>query len=170
MVHCAFNMTKKPGQSCVNDLNEYGPCTKSNSYGYNSNSPCFFLHLSTNYDWSPEYYDSNELPSDMPTDLKNYIRKLSTEQPKMVLQNVFDISSCKIFYMIENFQLNSIWISCEPRFRTTDAEMGNVRYYPYRGFPGYFYPRDAESYQAPLMALYFENPERNNKNHYIPLQ
>lgn len=56
------------------DLSQFGPCSPKNSFGYNNSQPCIFLKLNKIYGWQPEFYDNpNELPEEMPQELKDYI-------------------------------------------------------------------------------------------------
>lgn len=61
---------------CDVDIKQYGPCTLENHYNYHKSAPCIFLKLNKIYGWVPEFYnESSSLPSNMPTDLKDYIKE-----------------------------------------------------------------------------------------------
>ena len=64
-----------------------------------------------------------------------------------------------IFFLF--FQLNTIWVSCEGENPADIENIGPVKYYPRRGFPGYYYPfENSEGYLSPLVAVNFERPTR----------
>ncbi|VDD83136.1 unnamed protein product [Mesocestoides corti] len=46
-----------PYKVCRFDLSELGPCTKENSYGYESGKPCVILKLNRIYGWMPDVTD-----------------------------------------------------------------------------------------------------------------
>lgn len=72
---CSFNQTHKPEEVCNVDIEQFGNCSPSNGYGYNNSRPCVFLKLNKIFNWVPEYYDNpNELPEDMPAQLKEHIK------------------------------------------------------------------------------------------------
>lgn len=52
-------------------------------------------------------------------------------------------------------------MSCEGENPADIENIGPVKYYPRRGFPGYFYPfENSEGYLSPLVAVHFERPVR----------
>lgn len=58
-------------------------------------------------------------------------------------------------------QLNTVWVSCEGENPADIENVGPIKYYPRRGFPGYFYPfENSEGYLSPLVAVHFERPVR----------
>lgn len=59
------------------------------------------------------------------------------------------------------FQLNTIWVSCEGENPADLENVGPIKYYPRRGFPGFYYPyENSEGYLSPLVAVHFERPVR----------
>lgn len=54
-------------------------------FNYHRSSPCIFLELEQVEGWIPEYYDPNDLPMDMPQQLKHRILSINnTEQVRFV--------------------------------------------------------------------------------------
>lgn len=98
-VHCSFDNGPAVGQVCAVDMEQnFGPCSEANGFGYNKSSPCIYLKLNKVisfqyfdrfekchyvgvhfqiYNWEPDYYDNvDELPAEMPNDLKETIKSL----------------------------------------------------------------------------------------------
>lgn len=44
-VKCTFGVKPPDDKVCEFDATSLGPCAKSNSYGFKSNSPCVFIKL-----------------------------------------------------------------------------------------------------------------------------
>jgi hypothetical protein len=62
---------------------------------------------------------------------------------------------------LSEFQLNTIWVSCEGENPADLENIGPIKYYPRRGFPGFYYPyENSEGYLSPLVAVHFERPVR----------
>jgi Sodium / potassium ATPase beta chain. len=50
-------------------------------------------------------------------------------------------------------------VSCEGENPADVENMGTLSYYPWKGFPGYFFPfQNTEGYLAPVIAVHFESP------------
>lgn len=94
------------------------------------------------FNWQPDFYDDvNSLPGDMPEDLKEYIRQQPAAERKQ------------------------IWVSCRGEKAADEENIGNINFFPTRGFPGYFYPyRNVKGYVSPLIAIQFANPKRKKNN------
>lgn len=45
MINCDVNRRPGEGQVCIVDVEQFGPCGPSASYGYNSSQPCVYLKL-----------------------------------------------------------------------------------------------------------------------------
>ncbi|XP_050092403.1 sodium/potassium-transporting ATPase subunit beta-2-like [Anopheles aquasalis] len=105
-------------------------------------APCIFLKLNKIYGWEPVFYDdSSSLPSDMPSDLKEYIKDKGVKQQQT---------------------LNTVWVSCEVASEDDRNNIGPIQFYPRRGFPGYYYPfENTDGYLSPLVAVRFERPARD---------
>ncbi|XP_050685617.1 sodium/potassium-transporting ATPase subunit beta-1-like [Leptidea sinapis] len=100
-------------------------CDADDNYGY-PDSPCFFIKLNKIYGWKPEYLDTKNLPSDMSSDLIEYIATL------------------------QDLEHQQIWVSCwDPSSNETRIE------YPWgRGLPGRFYPYlNDDGYLSPFLAI-----------------
>lgn len=87
---CGFNDSSvtNGGKVCEVDLSRLGPCSPKNGYGFNNSQPCIFLKLNKIYGWEPQFYDNtNELPDDMPQELKDHIAKKSVEEVSILFTN-----------------------------------------------------------------------------------
>lgn len=52
-------------------------------------------------------------------------------------------------------------MSCEGENPADLENIGPVKYFPRRGFPGYYFPyQNSEGYLSPLVAVHFERPVR----------
>lgn len=137
--NCNYKQEPPHGMVCDVDIKQYGPCTLENHYNYHKSAPCIFLKLNKIYGWRPEFYNvSTDLPGNMPDDLKQYIKDKETNQKD---------------------EMNTVWISCEGENAADVEHIGPIKYYPRRGFPGYYYPyENSEGYLSPLVAVNFERP------------
>lgn len=126
------------GQVCKLDISKFDVCTNAHAYGYNNSSPCIFLKLNRIYGWQPEYYnDPEDLPLDMPDELQADIRNLPPAHR------------------------NQIWVTCRGENGADREIIGDIEYYPTRGFPSYFYPyTNTKGYLSPLVAVKFTRPLR----------
>ncbi|KAL0848803.1 hypothetical protein ABMA28_013228 [Loxostege sticticalis] len=117
------------GLATVSVLSE--ECTFKDNFGY-PDTPCFFVKLNKIIGWKPECYnDAENLPTEMPEDLKEYIKT------------------------VETTKLNQIWVSCwEEKSNNTKIE------YPWgRGLSADFYPyyKD-DTYKSPVVAVKLSAP------------
>lgn len=79
--NCDYTQPPPPGQVCDVDIKNWHPCTQENNYNYHRSAPCIFLKLNKIYGWIPEYYNrTEELPNNMPLDLKDHIKKIEETQ------------------------------------------------------------------------------------------
>lgn len=141
--NCDFDTFPGTTQVCKIDVSSFDQCTSSNAYGYNNSSPCIFLKLNRIYGWVPDFYnDPNDLPEEMPADLKAHIAQLPESHRKQV------------------------WVSCYGENGADQEILGDISYYPTRGFPSYFYPYlNAPGYLSPLVAVKFVRPSRKFSSH-----
>lgn len=52
-----------------------------------------------------------------------------------------------------------IWVSCEGELPVDVENIGPVKYFPRRGFPGYFFPfKNQKGYMQPIIAVRFMRP------------
>ncbi|XP_022914206.1 sodium/potassium-transporting ATPase subunit beta-1-like [Onthophagus taurus] len=135
---CDFDKRPGEGKVCDVDMKQFMPCTPENGYGYNTSSPCIFLKLNRIFGWVPEYYnDIDNLPSDMPIDLVEHIKKE---------------------YAQDKRRANQVWVSCKgeksvDEENINDGNTPNFEYYP-RGFASYYYPfENVKNYLSPLIAV-----------------
>ena len=140
--NCDFENFPGTTQVCKLDVNKFDLCSSSHAYGYNNSSPCIFIKLNRIYGWVPEFYDDpNDLPEDMSEDLKAHITELPENQRKQ------------------------IWVSCRGENGADQEVLGDLKYYPTRGFPAYFFPYlNAPGYLSPLVAVKFVRPARKYPN------
>ncbi|KAI4483547.1 hypothetical protein M0804_007807 [Polistes exclamans] len=137
---CSYTQLPKPGNVCAVNVNNWGPCSPSQKYGFNKSAPCIFIKLNRIYGWVPEYYnDTKDLPSDMPINLVNHIKKTNSSW------------------------LNTVWVSCKGEDPYDNETIGELEYYPQNhGFPGFYYPyENIQGYLSPLVAVHFLRPARN---------
>ncbi|XP_075212360.1 sodium/potassium-transporting ATPase subunit beta-2-like [Lycorma delicatula] len=139
---CDYNIPPQPGKVCAVDINSasWGPCIHKANYSYSRSSPCIFLKLNRIYGWMPDFYnDKSNLPQQMPDSLKSYIKNVTDEK-----------------------KLNTIWVDCYGEAPADKEHIGEIKYYPQRGFPGYFYPYiNTEGYLSPLVAVQLLRPKLN---------
>jgi sodium/potassium-transporting ATPase subunit beta len=137
--NCDFDTLPNKGQVCKLDIASFGACTAEHAYGYNNSAPCFFLKLNRIYNWVPEYYnDPLNLPDDMPQDLIDHITSLPASHR------------------------NQVWVSCRGENGADREIIGDIEYYPTRGFPSYFYPyTNVANYLSPLVSVKFTRPGPN---------
>ncbi|CAB3372160.1 Hypothetical predicted protein [Cloeon dipterum] len=141
--HPSEHQLDRSNESCFVDVSAWKHCTQSDGFGYtwDQPAPCIFLKLNRIFNWVPEFFTStNELPEDMPTELNEHISELIRTQGK----------------------LNTIWVSCEGVTEIDERNIGEVKYIPEKGFPGYYYPFvNGKGYLSPLVAVQFANLTRN---------
>ncbi|XP_045458844.1 sodium/potassium-transporting ATPase subunit beta-2-like [Melitaea cinxia] len=138
--NCGFKNPPGPGQVCDVDIRGWEPCIEENHFNYHKSAPCIFLKLNKIYGWRPEFYnETSSLPEDMPEDLQSQIR------------NITDYN---------RDYANMVWVSCHGETPADRENIGPIRYIPYPGFPGYFYPyNNAEGYMSPLVAVHLIRPK-----------
>lgn len=143
---CNFLNAPPKGKTCGVNLDAFSPCSSDNRYSYDKASPCVFLKLSQNRDWTPEFYNTSSLPDEMPEFLKEDIKNnVNTNR--------------------RNWQM--IWVSCEGKSQMDIENIGPIAYYPRKGFPGYFYPCQSDGRcTEPLIAIQFQRPARKNSFEY----
>ncbi|XP_055712084.1 sodium/potassium-transporting ATPase subunit beta-2-like [Phlebotomus papatasi] len=136
---CDYDSPPKPGRVCAVDMSTFGECTSENGYGFNKSSPCIFVKLNRIFNWLPEYYDDvNDLPEDMPDDLKQHIANVEKERRRQV------------------------WISCQGEHPSDREALGPIKYVPQRGMAAYYYPfTNIPGYLSPLIAVHLERPALN---------
>lgn len=140
IVSCDYRHPPGPGQVCDVDVKNWSPCISENLYNYHRSAPCIFLRLNKDSKWVPEYHnDTEHLPSNMPEDLKEYIKSQS---------------------QVDQKSLNTVWLSCNGVYPADMENIGPVEYIPRRGFPGFFFPhKNAEGYFGPLVAIQLQRPK-----------
>lgn len=122
---------------CNLDISKFKACTHEHGYGYNNSAPCIFLKLNRIFGWVPDYYnDPEDLPTEMPASLKDYIKGLNASER------------------------NQVWISCQGEDGSDKELLSEADYFPTRGFPSYYYPyTNLKGYVSPLVAVKFLRPK-----------
>ncbi|XP_015434998.1 PREDICTED: sodium/potassium-transporting ATPase subunit beta-2-like [Dufourea novaeangliae] len=137
---CSFDTLVKPGHVCAVDVNNWGPCSPSQQYGFNNSAPCVFIKLNRIYGWEPDCYnDTANLPSEMPASLVEHIKSVNSSW------------------------LNTVWVLCTGENPHDKEVIGEINYYPKsQGFPKYYYPyKNIPGYLSPVVAVHFLRPARN---------
>ncbi|KAF4527336.1 hypothetical protein B566_EDAN001113 [Ephemera danica] len=136
---CDYNNPPSTGKVCKTGVKNWNTCNRANSYMHHGAIPCNFLKLSNVIGWIPEFYNNtNDLPSNMPSDLKKYINSESKRGTSY---------------------LNNIWVSCKGKSPADQENVEDIAIFPSpSGFPGYFYSNlNVEGYLSPLVAVTFEH-------------
>lgn len=69
--------------TCGPDLKDFYPCIKDNyEFGYKKGTPCVFLKLSLNGNFTPQFYNETNIPEEMPERLKDVIKSNSRNGEK----------------------------------------------------------------------------------------
>ncbi|KAJ9597828.1 hypothetical protein L9F63_011323 [Diploptera punctata] len=138
VVDCDYNKKPGKGQVCKVDINSWNPCISSKNFDYPNGRPCVFIKLNKILKWEPDYYDNpNALPGNMPKDLKKYIKEIKNTKPET---------------------MKTVWVSCQGEHPSDKENIGEIEYFPRRGFPGYYYPFErVDNYLSPLIALHFKS-------------
>ncbi|XP_012280194.1 sodium/potassium-transporting ATPase subunit beta-2 [Orussus abietinus] len=137
---CSYTQAAKPGNVCAVNVNDWGPCSPQEGYGYNNSAPCVFVKLNRIYGWEPDCYnDSKDLPSEMPESLVRHIQTA------------------------DKSWLNTIWVSCQGENPHDREVIGELEYYPKsQGFPSFYYPYvNTPGYLSPIVAVHFLRPKRS---------
>lgn len=141
-VKCTYREGGPPdGKFCDVDVSQWSPCTKHREYNYDRHGPCIFLKLNKIFGWKPDVYNNtNDLPEKMPDHLKEYIKQTVRGEKETI---------------------NTVWVDCLGENPADTENIGAIKYYPHRGFPGYYFPfKNTEGYLSPLVAVNFEQPKR----------
>ncbi|XP_044266272.1 sodium/potassium-transporting ATPase subunit beta-1-like [Tribolium madens] len=134
---CDFDKPANDSKVCEVNLDKYGDCSRENSYGYNSSSPCVFLKLNKIFGWVPEYY----------TNATDEMRKYDADFAKFVETNGAD---------------HQVWVSCQGEKPVDKENTGGFRYFPSQGFPSYYFPyKNVKNYLSPLVAVQVLNTAPN---------
>ncbi|XP_017858910.1 PREDICTED: sodium/potassium-transporting ATPase subunit beta-2 isoform X2 [Drosophila arizonae] len=171
--NCDYNQPPPRGQVCDVDIKSWAPCTKENNYSYHKSSPCIFLKLNKIYDWRPDFYNNSQtLPADMPSSLKNHISELEKTDP-IKLNKIFgwmpEVYESPINEMPSNLvnvinntaaeERQQIWVSCNGHLGKDKENFQNISYYPRQGFPIYYYPYlNQPGYLSPIVAVQIKSP------------
>jgi len=126
-------------------------CQKNEAWGYRLNQPCVLLKLNKMINWKPDVYTSlDELPSEMPEDLRTHITELTGQNDNKVPKIV--------------------WVSCQGENPADREYIGPINYMPVRGFHSYYFPyrktpesvkkdKEGKGYLSPLVSVAFMNPQ-----------
>lgn len=138
VVDCNYTKGAGKGQVCKVAVDKWDPCVSSKRYDYPSGRPCVFIKLNKILRWKPDYYDNpNKLPDKMPRNLQRYIKEKSKTEPE---------------------SLKTVWVNCEGEYPADKENIGEIDYFPRRGFAWFYYPFEkVDNYLSPLVALHFKN-------------
>jgi len=110
-----------------------GDCANG-AHGFDSNSPCLILKLNRIYGNEPDYFeDPNDLPEDMPEELKT---KIASAEDK-----------------------RKVWVSCKGENPADEEGIESFEYFPKdASFPAQYFPYlNQKNYQSPLVAVKLHN-------------
>lgn len=143
MKDCAPYAPPLEGETCFFKTNLLGrTCQRENSWGYDKGSPCVLITFDKEVSagWVPDVYtDLDELPPEMPLELRLYITNVTKDN--------------------RGFIPEMVWVSCTPEDPSDQAHLGAIEYSPWRGFPKYYFPiRNEPPYLAPIVAVQFLKP------------
>ncbi|KAK2708440.1 sodium/potassium-transporting ATPase subunit beta-like [Artemia franciscana] len=162
---CDF-LAKSPEKICKFDIGDLGNhCTKENKFGYEQGQPCVFVKLNKILDWTPiPYTKGDELPADMPDDLKQHIGTTDKEHAVTTVDSKWTELRAGPKWIGST---RMIWLSCQGK---TPNDKVNIDYLPFRGFPAYYYPYrfiPERFTPSPLVALKLDNlqPGKETKIH-----
>jgi sodium/potassium-transporting ATPase subunit beta len=112
---CSYTELASPTEVCEVDVKDWGDCSRDQFFNYYRSSPCIFLKLNKIYGWTPDYYDDpNDLPADMPKNLKEHIRNIT--RPEEVLPVFPDANATNCFVILAEEHLGVVR-GGEPRRR-----------------------------------------------------
>lgn len=117
---------------CRYDLQDLGAdCVKQQNFGFDDGQPCILMKLNRVFDWIPEEYTNETVPE-------------------------------SIRYGPDGEPLWDQWwitLTCEGETAADRENMGNVVYFPSRGFHFKYFPfRNQQGYRSPLAFVRFEDP------------
>ena len=81
MQTCNYSTTLDGDKWCQFEVDQLGSrCSKAMKFGYEVGNPCIIVKLNNIFDWKPETYKtSDDLPKNMPEDVKAVIERDFTE-------------------------------------------------------------------------------------------
>ena len=81
MQTCNYGDKMKGDQFCEFDVDTLGTkCSKEMKFGYEAGNPCIIVKLNKIFKWTPDTYaTSDDLPENMPEDVKSIIKRDFTE-------------------------------------------------------------------------------------------
>ncbi|KAK9888424.1 hypothetical protein WA026_000672 [Henosepilachna vigintioctopunctata] len=123
---------KDDSKPCYFDLSSLGDCSEK-GYQYTNYSLCFFLKLNRLMDWKPVFYENE--------------KELIHLKHKHVIKPI-----------LESAKENIIYVQCDGRNYWDKEYLGNITYYPQKGFNGKYFPyKGEENYLPPLIGLKLNN-------------
>jgi sodium/potassium-transporting ATPase subunit beta len=135
--NCDFDKPANESKVCQVDLKDFGDCSRQNSYGYKSASPCVFLKLNKIYGWVPEYY----------TNATDEMKEYDSDFARMVDKKGSD---------------RQFWLSCSGEKPVDRENSRDFKYFPSQGFPSFYFPyTNTKNYLSPLVAVQVLNPTPN---------
>jgi sodium/potassium-transporting ATPase subunit beta len=161
VVNCNYNGTRASEDRCCRVYtNDFGTeCSRKNNFGYKTGEPCILLKLNRIFGWEPlgyglnskGRYDQAQLAADLNEQVKN--KGMPESLKDYILDGLKDYPTNKEEY------LSTIWISCRGEDVADQENIGNIRYYPKQGIPGYYFPYYMQKgYQSPFIFVQFQHP------------
>jgi len=121
-------------------------CQPDNKWGYLSGQPCVLLKLNKMIKWVPDVYKNM-------TDVEKAVKK--DDMPKELATHIEEETKTK------GFMPQLIWVSCYGKYPPDQDEIGELQYFPQRGFDIKYFPfTNTPGYRAPLVAVKFVNPPK----------
>merc|ERR1711973_160670 len=149
-IECGELASNKPGKHQICQINSQelfqGDCTKDNTYGYRTGTPCILLKLNKIYGWEPEPYEFNEDTDQMKEDkVPDHIQSLMEDNVNK-----------------ERTAMNKrVWIDCHGENPADIENAGELIYYPDQGFSANYFPyQNQDGYLSPAVFVQLKNPKK----------
>ncbi|XP_037032747.1 sodium/potassium-transporting ATPase subunit beta-like isoform X2 [Bradysia coprophila] len=143
--NCKFTRPPPFNSFCDFNVKDLDRCSPDTDFGFRRESPCLLFTLSEVSNWTPIVLSES--------DIQNNTNSFST-----VPENVnASIIQAERDNSIETY----IWFTCEGDTAADKEFIGTVSYYPYNGFPTYYFPfKNVKGHVSPIVAVHFERPMR----------
>lgn len=134
VVNCTAGERAGEEEVCEVPLDNFGPCTLENNYGYDNGTPCVLLKLNRVFDWTPQAFSNDSEGSEE-------IKKRHEDAVKALGDRISN---------------DHVGISCEGENDADLDTLGRVEFYPEKGFPFNYYPyKNQLGYRSPLVFARF---------------
>merc|ERR1712025_217107 len=117
-----------------------GRCTSEAKFGFPEGRPCILLKLNKIWGWMPTVYqDTDQIQSNIPQEILERILG-NTKEEKLHMNN-------------------KIWVHCEGKKSADKEYVGDISYFPDRGFGAEYFPYvNQDGYLSPVVFVAFDNP------------